>query len=104
MALTAKPLVTSFRNLGEYNYKLGVEVVDENGDDVNIIGDVTIIYTDTTGVTKELVGASDGNVAYYLVKNGDFPVSGTYRYWIKCFTLDKYGPFELKIMDVPQIT
>ncbi len=103
-ALIARPLVTSYRNLGEYGYRLGVEIVDENNDAVAITGDVSMLYTDTDGVTIEVDGASDGNIAYYDVEDGDFSVSGTYKYWIKCFSLDTYGPFELKIMEVPAVT
>jgi hypothetical protein len=104
MALIAKPLVTSHRNLGEYNFRLGVEIVDENDDPFNITGDVYLIITNPDGTTDKLTGASNENIAYYSVQDGDFPVSGTYQYWIECFGLDIYGPFELKIYEVPEIS
>lgn len=104
MPLTAKPLSTAYRNLGEKNYRLGVEIVDTDGDAVDITGSVTLIYTDPNGSTFEETGTSVENEAYYQVTALDFQVSGTYKYWIKCFDVDIYGPFELKIMDVPEIS
>ncbi|MGD9157289.1 MAG: hypothetical protein PVG39_02690 [Desulfobacteraceae bacterium] len=105
MPLTAKPLSTAYRNLGEKNYRLGVEIVDADGEAVEITGDVSLIYTDTEGDTYEETGVSEDNIAYYDVTDGDlFSPSGTYKYWIKCFDLDIYGPFELKILPVPEIT
>lgn len=88
------------KNLGEYGYKLGIEVYDENDAPVTITGDVTLIYDDPAGTQHTEIGSKSGNEAYYTVQNDDFTVSGTYRWWIKCFALDIYGPFELKIWDI----
>ena len=103
MALIAKPITTSYKNLGE-TYKLGIKVVDADGDAVDITGSVTLIYTDPNGSTFEEIGTSVDNEAYFDVTETDFQISGTYKYWIKCFDGDIYGPFELKIMDVPEIS
>jgi hypothetical protein len=100
MAIIAKPLGIAWRNLGEYNYKIGVEVIDENGDPVEVTGDVKILYIDTDGTDKEFIGSKSDNLAYYNVEDGDFAESATYRYWVQCFDKDIYGPYELKIQDV----
>lgn len=100
MSFIAKPLGIAYRNKGEYNYKIGVTVVDENGDAVTITGDVEVEYIDTDGTIKYLTGSKSENIAYYNVLITDFIESATYKYWVNCFDLDKYGPFELKIMDI----
>lgn len=106
MSLVARPLATSYKNQGEHSYKLGIEVVDENGDDVDITGDVSLIISNAAGLTIERSGQSSENQAYYTVQSDDMMclVSDTYLYWVDCFNLDRYGPFELKIMYVPSIS
>ena len=100
MSFIAKPLGIAYRNKGEYNYKIGVTVVDENGDAVTVTGDVKILYIDLSGNIQQLTGAKSENVAYYTVLITDFTESGTYKYWVQCFDKDIYGPYELKIMDI----
>jgi hypothetical protein len=96
--IIAAPLSTAYRNEGEYGYKIGIEVYDSNGDAVDVTGDVVLLYQDLDGTIVELEGDSDGNTAFYEVEDGDFLISGTYRYWIQCFDRERYGPYELKIM------
>ena len=104
MSIIAKPLNIAYRNQGEYGYKLGIEVyeADDNGNidfdsPVTITGDVKLIWTDLDGSIYTEDGAKSENQAYYTVQQGDFDISGSYRYWIQCFNREIYGPYELKI-------
>jgi len=102
MSVNPQPIAIYYKNQGEYGYKIGVAIVDERGSPV-IIPDgsiVNFIYYDTLGV-KHTVGCNKfENIAYYNVKSVDFLETGSYRYWLECFTRDIYGPFELKILKV----
>lgn len=112
MSIIVHPLNTAYRNQGEYNYKLGIEVYDsdDNGNidfstPIDITGDVTLMYQDLDGTINELTGSKNGNQAYYVVQDDDpFCItSGSYRYWVKCFNKEIYGPYELKTMLVGEV-
>jgi len=100
MSVDAEPIAITYKNQGEYGYKLGIAVIDEDSDPVTIPAGVNFIYYDTLGVKNTVVGARSANIAYYEALITDFLIPGSYRYWLECFTLDIYGPFELKILKV----
>jgi len=97
--VNAEPIFTDYKNQGEYGYKLGVAVV-KDGSPVTIPGDVNLIYYSISGARITVAGSSAENIAYYDVLATDFIIPGSYRYWIECFDLNIYGPFELKILKV----
>jgi len=100
MSVNAKPLYTYYKNQGEFGYKIGIEVVDVDGEPVTITGDVNFIFYDTLGIKNTKSGLKTENTAYYDVLVTDFLTAGSYRFWMQCFNREIYGPFELKILKV----